>query len=119
MTSFLRSQLALRVRWTAKRCTHPARSAPCTRLTSPLPSPTQNFEECIGGCSGTDTNPLKHSFEVTIGKAELSTALLGEDGVAAANANCTPKRTQLFVDLFDGADSFVRRRLEPTPLRAA
>ena len=64
------------------------------------------YEECVGGCSGVDTNPLKHSFEVTIGKAELSTALLGEDGVAAANANCTPKRTFIPVDLFSGGDSF-------------
>jgi hypothetical protein len=68
---------------------------------------TQNFEECIGGCSGVDTNALKHEFHTTIAKAELSTALLGEEGVAAAEANCTPKQTQIFVDLFDGGDSFV------------
>jgi hypothetical protein len=66
----------------------------------------KEFEECIGGCSGVDTNPLHHEFHTTIAKAELSTALLGEDGVVNANANCTPKRTQIFVDLFDGGDSF-------------
>eukprot|EP00966_Prymnesium_polylepis_P260534 6017864-Prymnesium_polylepis.1 len=66
----------------------------------------KEFEECIGGCSGVDTNPLHHEFHTTIAKAELSVALLGEDGVVNANANCTPKRTQIFVDLFDGGDSF-------------
>lgn len=42
-----------------------------------------------------DTNALKHEFHTTIAKAELSTALLGEEGVAAAEANCTPKQTQV------------------------
>lgn len=44
-----------------------------------------------------DTNALKHEFHTTIAKAELSTALLGEEGVAAAEANCTPKQTQVRV----------------------
>ena len=78
----------------------------------PLPLPTQEFEECIGGCSGVDTNTLVHDFHTTISKAELSTALLG-DRLADANANCTPKQTQIFVAMFAGGDSFVRCRLEP------
>ena len=53
-----------------------------------------------------DVQPLHHEFHTTIAKAELSVAMLGEDGMAGANANCTSKRTQLFVDLFDGGDSF-------------
>lgn len=53
-----------------------------------------------------DTNPLHSEFHTTIAKSELSVALLGEDGVEHANANCTAKRVQIFVDLFDGGDSF-------------
>eukprot|EP00966_Prymnesium_polylepis_P221918 5134108-Prymnesium_polylepis.1 len=47
-----------------------------------------------------------HEFHTVIAKAELSTALLGEEGVAAANANCTPKAAQIFVEMFSGGDSF-------------
>jgi hypothetical protein len=77
-----------------------------------------------------DTNPLHHEFHTTIAKAELSVALLEEDGVVNANANCTPKAAQvrrisnlytdqivshcsfssifrqIFVEMFSGGDSF-------------
>jgi hypothetical protein len=42
-----------------------------------------------------DINPLHSEFHTTIAKSELSVALLGEDGVAAAAANCTPKQAQV------------------------
>lgn len=77
-----------------------------TTCSRPVALATQEFEECVGGCSGVDTNPLHHDFAVVISKSELSTALLGEEGVAAANSNCTPKMIQIEVDLFDGGDSF-------------
>ena len=66
----------------------------------------QEFEECIGSCGGTDANLLKHSFETFVSKGELSAATLGEDGLDAANANCSVKQATVLIPLFDGGDSF-------------
>lgn len=65
----------------------------------------------MGVCGGLDTNPLNHDFATTISLAELSDEVLGEGGAQAAHANCSVKTTSMFVDLFEGGESFVRRRI--------
>lgn len=78
-------------------------------LASCLQSPVtlkKQFERCIGRCSGVDTNELVHDFHTTVAKAELSIDILGEEGVAAAEANCTPRTATVLIDLFEGGDSF-------------
>ena len=67
---------------------------------------SQDFEECVGGCSGVDTNKLSHEFHTTLAKSELSTDTIGEDGMLNSNSNCTVKSSQILVDLFEGGESF-------------
>ena len=64
------------------------------------------YEGCIGVCGGSDSASLLHDFAATVAIAELSDEVLGEGGAEAAHANCSKKTTSLFVDLFEGGDSF-------------
>ena len=68
----------------------------------------KDFELCLGTCSGDETSTLSFDFATMIGRGELSPDVLGEDGFAAAAANCTLKTETIFVPLFDGGQSFAQ-----------
>lgn len=73
----------------------------------------KSMETCLGSCGGNDASPLAHSFETFVAKGELSAAVLGEEGLEAANANCSVKQSTVLISLFDGGDSFVSRIFKP------
>ena len=66
----------------------------------------KNLEECVGGCSGDSTSRLMHDFVSTVALAELNADVVGEDGFAAAHADCNPRSAFVDVQLFRGGDSF-------------
>jgi len=66
----------------------------------------KDFELCLGTCAGDDSSTLAFDFATLIGRGELSPDVLGEDGFAAAAANCTLKTRIIEVPLFDGGESF-------------
>lgn len=66
----------------------------------------KDFEHCIGGCAGDASSTLMYDFATTIAIADLNPDVVGEDGFAAAHANCTVKTSVVEVDLFEGGDSF-------------
>lgn len=75
----------------------------------------KNLEQCVGGCSGDSTSRLMHDFVTTVALSELNADVVGEDGFAAAHANCNPRSAFVDVQLFRGGDSFqkfaIRMRL--------
>jgi hypothetical protein len=74
----------------------------------------QELEVCVGGCAGTDTTTLPHSFETWVAKAMLSPDVIGEAQYEGAFANCTKKTGTVLVDLFEGGDSCASA-LSPQP----
>jgi hypothetical protein len=61
---------------------------------------------CLGSCSGVDASSLNHDFHTIIGLTELGVFSLGEEGHAAAEANCSIKNVVLEVPAFGNDQAF-------------
>jgi len=82
-------------------------ASPCARTSPPTPlefAGKKDFERCIGSCSGETTSTVVYDFATSIAVSELNADVVGEDGFAAAAADCIPRTAVLEIPWFDGGD---------------